>query len=150
MARTPYVRYLRFRELARLRHSSRFLAWLEATATRLSTTVAVIFARLSAGESASQVDALTGTYPTNTVAPAITGTPTSGQTLTISNGTWTGTATITYARQWYRDGVAISGATNTTYVLVAGDVGKTITGIVTASNGLGSTSKVSNSVGPIA
>lgn len=90
-----------------------------------------------------------GTIPTNTVAPAITGTTVVGQTLTASNGTWTGTATITYARQWKRDGVAISGATGATYVLVAGDVGKTITVTVTATNGVGAVSVTSAGRGPV-
>ena len=35
--------------------------------------------------------------PLNTVAPAVTGTATNGQTLSCSTGTWTGTATITYS-----------------------------------------------------
>lgn len=72
--------------------------------------------------------------PINTVLPAITGTTTSGQTLTSTTGTWTGTPTPTYTRAWYRDGVVIAGATAATYVLVAGDVGKRITVVVTATN----------------
>ena len=66
-----------------------------------------------------------------TVAPAVTGTAQVGQTLTVSNGTWTNTPT--FARQWYADGVAIAGATGTTYVPVVGDVGKKITAKVTGS-----------------
>ena len=34
--------------------------------------------------------------------PAITGTPSDGQTLTATTGTWTGTAPIAYAYQWQR------------------------------------------------
>lgn len=69
--------------------------------------------------------------PTNTVAPAITGTARVGQVLTGSTGTWSGTPT--YARQWYANGAAIGGATAATYAPVVSDVGKTITVAVTAS-----------------
>lgn len=80
----------------------------------------------------------TGVGPVNTVLPGITGTATQGQTLTSSTGTWTGDALITFTRQWKRDGVAISGATGTTYLLVLADVGAIITVTVTASNAAGS------------
>lgn len=150
MARTPYIRHLRHRWLERTRHSKIFLAWLEATATRLSTTVATVFAALKAGHSTAEIDNYQGAYPTNTVAPAITGTPTVGQNLTCSTGTWTGTATITYARQWMRDGVDIAGATSATYALVGADQTRTITCEVTATNSLGSITALSNAVGPIA
>jgi hypothetical protein len=86
----------------------------------------------------------------NTVAPAITGTPTVGQTLTVTNGTWVGTPTITFTRQWRRDGVAIAGATNTTYVLQAADQGKVITVEVTATNPNGTNTALSNATPPIA
>lgn len=88
--------------------------------------------------------------PANTAAPAITGTATSGQTLTVTNGTWTGVPTPTYARQWYADGVALSGSTATTLVLAAGHVGKVITVIVTATNSAGVVTKVSNATAAIA
>jgi len=133
-----YARHERYGRLDRIRYARNTLAWLSAQATRLSTTVAVVFARLQSGSSAAQVAALAGTYPANTVLPAITGTTTSGQTLTTTNGTWTGTATITYTRAWLRDGVVIAAATGTTYVLQAADVGKRISVRVTATNGLGS------------
>lgn len=78
-----------------------------------------------------------GTRPTNTAVPAITGTATVGQTLTLSNGTWTGTATITYTRRWYAGGTVIAGATGATYVLTAAEAGKIIQGQVIATNGVG-------------
>lgn len=80
-------------------------------------------------------------FPINSVAPAITGTAQVGQTLTSTTGTWDGTPT--YMRQWFVGGVAISGATAATYVPVVGDIGKTITVVVTATNTQGSTSKSS-------
>ncbi len=73
--------------------------------------------------------------PVNTAAPAITGTPRVGQTLTATNGTWLGSPT--FKRQWKANGVAINGATGATYAPVAADTGKTITVTVTATNGRG-------------
>ncbi len=82
--------------------------------------------------------------PVNSVAPAITGTATVGEILTVTNGTWSGSPT--YTRQWYRNGVAITGETATTYLLVAGDSGKSITVIVTALNAGGPVTATSNAV----
>jgi hypothetical protein len=81
--------------------------------------------------------------PVNTVLPAITGTAQVGETLTTTNGTWTGSGTITYARAWKRDDVAIGGATALTYVLVEADEGALITCTVTATNAGGSTEATS-------
>lgn len=75
-----------------------------------------------------------GNPPINTVLPAITGTAQVGVTLTTTNGTWVGDATITYARQWRANGVAIPGATATTYQPVVADIGKYISCAVTATN----------------
>ena len=88
------------------------------------------------------------TAPANTVAPAVSGTPETGQTLTATNGTWTGADSFT--RQWQRDGVAISGATSATYVLVEADEGHAIRCRVTAHNEAGTTSVNSNAVNAVA
>jgi hypothetical protein len=82
-----------------------------------------------------------GKKPINSVLPAITGTKTQGQTLTSSSGTWTNSPT--YAYQWSRSGVPIAGATASTRVLAAGDVGATMTCTVTATNAGVSTSATS-------
>jgi len=66
-----------------------------------------------------------------TVVPTISGTAAVGRTLTARPGTWAPSATFSY--QWYRSGTAISGATKSTYVLVAADLGKTVTVKVTGS-----------------
>lgn len=87
--------------------------------------------------------------PVNSILPLITGTPTEGQSLTVSNGTWTNSPT-SYARQWKRDGAAISGATGSTYVLVTADAGKTITCTIIATNADGFGTATSLGVGPIA
>lgn len=68
---------------------------------------------------------------TNSAAPAITGTPTTGQTLTVSNGTWSATPD-SYTYQWRRAGSAISGAAASTYVLQVADEGQAVTCSVTA------------------
>lgn len=81
--------------------------------------------------------------PVNTVLPEITGTATSGETLSASTGTWTSGSVPTYAYQWYRDTNVISGANSSTYVLTAGDVGSTVKVKVTASNTTGSTAAYS-------
>ena len=86
--------------------------------------------------------------PVNSVAPVITGTATESQTLSVSDGTWSGSPTYTY--QWRRGGTAISGANGATYTLVTADVGATITCTITATNGAGSASATSAGVGPVA
>lgn len=90
-----------------------------------------------------------GSAPVNTLAPAISGIETVGQTLTTTNGAWSPSAS-SYAYQWNNAGVAIGGATSSTYVLQAGDAGDAITCTVTASNGYGSAAATSNSVTPAA
>jgi hypothetical protein len=88
--------------------------------------------------------------PENTVLPAITGTPTEGETLSLSNGTWTlGTPTATLSYQWYRNDVAISAATANTYELVEADVGALISARVFASNTVGLVYAAASEVGPI-
>jgi len=87
--------------------------------------------------------------PTNTAPPAISGTTQVGETLTATNGFWTGSPTPTYSRQWKRDGAAISGATASTYLLVLADLAATITVTVTATNASGTVSATSAGVGPV-
>ena len=90
-----------------------------------------------------------GNPPVLTVAPAITGTETVGETLTVDNGTFTGDATITYAYQWYAGGVAIAGATSSTYELTASEAGKVVTARVTATNDSGTASGTAAPTGTI-
>lgn len=88
--------------------------------------------------------------PVNSALPAITGTTTEGQTLTVSNGTWANAPTG-YTRQWLRNGTAIAGANGATYLLVTADVGANIACRVTASNASGTSSPATAAaVGPIA
>jgi hypothetical protein len=81
--------------------------------------------------------------PANDGVPTISGNPTLGETLSATNGSWTGVS-LTYAYQWKRCDLSggscytIRGATATMYRLVAADVGTTIRIDVTASNRNGS------------
>ena len=103
--------------------------------------------QLTSWSGATDIDG--GNAPSNTVAPAITGTAQEGQTLTCSTGTWTGSPTPTYAYQWKRNGSNITSATSSTYTLVTADVGQSITCTVTATNFVGSASANSNTITPI-
>jgi uncharacterized protein YukE len=98
-----------------------------------------------------------GSSPANTAIPTITGTAKVGQTLTATNGTWTGTTPITYTYQWNRCDAngnncsTIDGATAVTYVAVTADAGHTLVVSVKASNSFGSgnaKSKQTNVVAP--
>jgi hypothetical protein len=94
---------------------------------------------------AGLTDIVGGIPPSNTVAPVITGTNVVGQTLTTTNGTWTGT-NLTYTYQWKRGGSNISSATSVTYVLVEADADTSVTCEVTATNSIGAASATSNSL----
>ena len=86
--------------------------------------------------------------PQATAIPAITGTKTVGQTLTTDAGTWPSTVSG-YVYQWQKssdNGVTwanISGATATTYVLVAADAGYQIRSQVSLTANAGSSSAYS-------
>lgn len=94
--------------------------------------------------------------PVAGTAPVATGTPEVGQTLSTTNGTWTGGTPTSYTYQWqyYQGGLwaNIGGATSSTWVVtVAGavNVGDNIKCVVTASNSGGSANQDSNTLGPV-
>ncbi|MDQ1702775.1 MAG: large repetitive protein, partial [Frankiaceae bacterium] len=80
---------------------------------------------------------------TPAVPPAITGAAVDQQTLTSSTGDWNASATPTYTYQWRRcdsagaSCVNIAGATASTYVVTAADIGSTLRVVVTATNIVG-------------
>ena len=80
--------------------------------------------------------------PANTGLPTISGASELGATLTATTGSWSGSPT-SYAYQWKRNGSAIGGATASTYVLQAADLGAAITVTITATNTAGSASATS-------
>ena len=99
----------------------------------------------SASEGASN-SLVIGTAPVNTVAPTIFGDNTFGSTLTTTDGTFTGTAPITFTYQWLRGGSPIAGQTANTYVIGSSDSLAAITCDVTGTNSYGSDSEVSNTI----
>jgi hypothetical protein len=96
----------------------------------------------------------TALTPVNVAPPAITGTPQQGQTLAASTGTWSvDDVTLTY--QWQRcDGsgancVAVPGATQSTYLVSAADVGFTLRVGVTATDRFGAPLAASAPTAPV-
>ena len=91
----------------------------------------------NAGGSASATTserAVPATTPQNTAAPSITGGDKQGDKLTCTLGTWAGFPAPALTVQWLREGTAIVGAGQATYVLSADDAGKAITCLVTGTN----------------
>jgi hypothetical protein len=82
----------------------------------------------------------------NTVAPVASGDTGLGDTLSVTNGTWTGAAGGDYSYQWQRDGVDIAGATSSTYDIVAADSEADVRCVVTYTNSGGAVSANSNAV----
>lgn len=94
--------------------------------------------------------------PANTTAPAISGTPMVGETLTVQAGVWTDAATATRAYQWQRcdengeDCDDIVGATDTTYLLAAEDESMTLQVAETVTNTAGASTAISDPTGKVA
>jgi len=87
--------------------------------------------------------------PSSSSPPAVSGQAVLGQTLSVSNGSWSGTRPLHYAYQWQRcnssgeECANITGATSQGYTLAEADLGSTLRALVTASNGGGSASATS-------
>jgi len=77
--------------------------------------------------------------PVNTDVPTIDNTsPVVGDTLTGTNGTWTGSPS-SYTYQWNADGTPIGAETAITFVVTTAQIGQSITITVTAHNAGGNT-----------
>ena len=124
-------------------------------ALRSLMSVAVVGAAAAALLIPCSVSARAETAPRNTGEPSVTGTPVQGETLTTTNGTWTGTAPITFRYRWLRcdttgggiNGVncaTIAGETRKTYILSRADVGRRIRSRVIDANVDGTASANSN------
>ena len=102
------------------------------------------------------VKATATTRPANTGRPVVTGTTQTGQTLTSSSGSWSGSTPMTYGYQWQRCDsagagcVAITGATTRTYALTSADEGHALVSSVSASNSAGSAAATSNPTAAVA
>ena len=77
-----------------------------------------------------------GMQPVNDVLPIITGIPTLGNVLSVSDGTWTAFPSPSFTYQWRRNSLDIPGAINNTYTSVLADVGQLVDCVVTADNGV--------------
>lgn len=77
--------------------------------------------------------------PSNAVLPSISGTPQVGRVLTAYNGIWDNEPT-SFTYQWQADNVNIDGATAKTYTPIIGQIGGTLSVIVTGTNSAGSAS----------
>jgi hypothetical protein len=110
-------------------------------------TLRVVVTAVNADGARSAVSAQTAVVsspgaPDNTGRPAITGTAEEGQTLTSSEGAWSGSPT-SFAYQWQQcdsDGsncANIAGATAQTYLVRAADIGFRLRVQVTATNDKG-------------
>ena len=121
----------------------------------------VVTATNSAGSTSKKSEAsavVAPSPPANTAPPAIAGTAKEGQTLSATPGTWSGSEPVEYTDYvWQRcKGGSCqpiseaSGATDTSYVLAAGDVGSTIEVTVTAKNSAGEASATSQPTAEVA
>src|SRR5581483_10036471 len=96
------------------------------------------------------------TPPSPTGAPAVSGTAQVGLTLSASEGTWSGTAPMTYAYGWQRCDAsgaacaAVAGAQSASYQPVAADVGHTLRAVVSAANAAGTASSTSQPTSAVA
>ena len=103
----------------------------------------VVALAASAALLSTGAEARSAALPSSSEAPTITGAAVSGETLTATTGSWTGTPPISYAFAWQRcdaggGSCAPIGETSETYLVRAGDVGSTLRVLVTATNGEGS------------
>ena len=88
----------------------------------------------------------TGTPSKNTVAPVVSGTPKTGNVLSATTGTYTGTPAPTKTREWVADGVPILNATAATFTLTAAQEGKQVGVREKGANTAGSVYAISNTL----
>lgn len=118
---------------------------------------ALAAAFLTLGYASTDVTAAQSQYaPSNTAPPTISDTtPQAEQTITATEGTWTGDTPQTTTFAWERcnasgaNCVAIPGATQQAYTVRGADAGNTLRVRVTRANASGSTSVVSAATSPV-
>jgi hypothetical protein len=125
-----------------------------------SVVLALVLGMMIAAALLSPIgSASTKAVPSNTALPAITGAAVVGQTVTTSDGSWTGSPT-SFTYEWLRcpssggmaDGsdCASIGVTTNNYAVATGDVGFTLRSRVTAVNSDGQAKAVSNATAVVA
>lgn len=88
-------------------------------------------------------------WPAIATPPTISGNPIAGSTLTVTPGAWTGNPDPAITGQWLRNGVAVEGAAELTYTIPADDSGGIYAYRETATNIVGTSTSVSNAIGPV-
>lgn len=137
-----YIRYVRHRTFEALRHSRKFLSWLTRQAVKLGMTSKQVFDEylVKQGMSSVEVEGLPAATAPAVTSVTVTGTAQVGQVLTAT-AVVTGNPTPTKTYSWLIDAVEVG--TASTYTPVVGDVGKTVTCKVTATNSKGSANATS-------
>jgi hypothetical protein len=107
------------------------------------------FSRDAADPPATGCETEIAVKPANTARPVLSGTARSGETLSVTKGTWTGTEPITYTYRWlncvdaadpYADcKVSREATAQPSYRLTDADVGRRMLAVVIATNAAGST-----------
>lgn len=85
-----------------------------------------------------------GFAPKNTKLPEVLGAPAVNETLTCSEGTWSGSRPLTFAFSWYRGGTKVS--TGNTRIVEPADEGKSLSCRVLATNAKGNAEAASAEV----
>ena len=116
----------------------------------LAATLVAVLALAGIGSATSSA------IPTNTSPPKSSGIAREGETLTGSNGSWSGTEPMSFSYRWLRcsstvsDCAAVAGATGKTYTLTSQDVGKRLIFVVRATNSDGSSTAQSRATDTVA
>lgn len=87
--------------------------------------------------------------PVNIVEPSIEGEPFVDSLLNCNRGQWSGVPAPTFAYQWQRDNVNISGATAQQYTLQPADAGAFVSCVVTATNSVDDVAAETPTIGPV-
>lgn len=126
--------------------SKSYVVTLDDVGSDLSCTEIATNSQGSAqASSSSVVGSPSASAPVNLVLPSISGPPVDAKTITANPGTWSGVPAPSYAYQWIRDGVDISGETGSTFSPLT-EAGNTITVRVAATNASGSANATSGGV----
>ena len=113
--------------------ASTYVVQLADATTKLSVTVTgTLTGYTTKAVTSAQTAAVPVLLLTARPVPTISGTVKIGSTLTAIAGAWA-PSPVSLAYQWLRDGVAVSGATGATHVVVGADAGKALSVKVTGS-----------------